>query len=85
MPAFSTALLMTRVMNTQTMTPQQIRKAGMEVLARELGVVGMIRFMQQCEMGQGDYSKDRHEWLDQYSVDEIARMKEKRGTYRHSK
>ena len=61
-------------MNVQTMTPQQIRAAGMAALSRELGVVGMIRFMQQFEMGQGDYSKDRHEWLDQYNVDDIARM-----------
>jgi hypothetical protein len=61
-------------MNTQTMTPQQIREAGMEILSRELGVVGMIRFMQQFELGKGDYSKDRHLWLDQYSVDDITKM-----------
>ncbi len=68
------------------MTPQQIREAGMTVLSRELGVVGMIRFMQQFEMGQGDYSKDRHQWLDQYSVDDIARMvRERKSTYRQKK
>ena len=61
-------------MNIQTMTPQQIRVAGMAALSRELGVVGMIRFMQQFEMGQGDYSKDRHQWLDQYSVADIANL-----------
>lgn len=61
-------------MNIQTMTPQQIRAAGLAALSRELGVIGMIRFMQQFEMGQGDYSNDRHQWLDQYSVDDIAKM-----------
>jgi hypothetical protein len=61
-------------MNTLAMTPQQIREAGMEILSRELGVVGMIRFMQQFELGMGDYSKDRHLWLDQFSVDDIAAM-----------
>lgn len=61
-------------MNIQMMTPQQIRVAGMKALSRELGVVGMIRFMQQFEMGHGDYSKDRHQWLDQYTVDDIAKM-----------
>ena len=61
-------------MNIQTMTPQQIRIAGMAALSRELGVVGMIRFMQQFEMGQGDYSRDRHQWLDQYSVADIAKL-----------
>ena len=61
-------------MNIQAMTPQQIRVAGLAALSRELGVVGMIRFMQQFEMGQGDYSKDRHQWLDQYNVADIAKL-----------
>jgi len=74
------------MLNTQAMTPQQIREAGLEVLSRELGVAGMIRFMQQFEMGKGDYSKDRHQWLDQYSVDDIAHMvHEKKTTYRQKK
>jgi len=73
-------------MNAQAMTPQQIREAGLEVLSRERGVAGMIRFMQQFEMGKGDYSKDRHQWLDQYSVDDIAHMvREKKTTYRQKK
>jgi hypothetical protein len=73
-------------MNTQMMTPQQIRVAGLAALTRELGLVGMIRFMQQFEMGQGDYSKDRHQWLDQYSVDDIAKMvREKRPAYKTSR
>lgn len=61
-------------MNIQAMTPQQIRAAGLAALSRELGVVGMIRFMQQFEAGYGDYSKDRHQWLDQYSVADVASL-----------
>ena len=73
-------------MNAQMMTPQQIRVAGLAALTRELGLVGMIRFMQQFEMGQGDYSVDRHQWLDQYTVDNIAKMVgEKKRTYKTSK
>lgn len=73
-------------MNVQTMTPQQIRTAGLAALSRELGLVGMIRFMQQFEMGQGDYSKDRHQWLDQYTVDDIAKLvREKKGIYKAGK
>jgi hypothetical protein len=34
-------------------TPEQIRRAGLEVLARELGSVGMIRFLQQFDPGAG--------------------------------
>ena len=73
-------------MNVQMMTPQQIRIAGLTALTRELGLVGMIRFMQQFELGQGDYSKDRHKWLDQYTVDDIAKMvQEKKAPYKTSK
>jgi hypothetical protein len=61
-------------MDVQTMTPQQIRAAGLAALTRELGLAGMIRFMEQFETGQGDYSKDRHQWLDEYTVDDIAQM-----------
>ena len=58
----------------------------LEALSRELGLVGMIRFMQQFEMGQGDYSKDRHQWLDKYTVDDIAKMmREKKGAYKTTK
>lgn len=73
-------------MNVQMMTPQQIRVAGLAALSRELGLVGMIRFMQQFELGQGDYSKDRHQWLDKYTVDDIAKMiRDKKPTYKTSK
>jgi hypothetical protein len=71
------------LMNVQMMTPQQIRVAGLAALSRELGLVGMIRFMQQFEMGHGDYSRDRHEWLDTFTVDDIAKMvREKRTRYK---
>lgn len=41
-------------MNTQTMSPEEIRTAGLAALKRELGIVGMVRFLQQFEMGHGD-------------------------------
>ena len=59
-------------MNVQTMTLMQIRSAGLAALARELGPVGMVRFLQQYETGKGDYSRDRHEWLDDLDAKTIA-------------
>lgn len=50
-------------MSAQTMTLEQIRLTGLEALARELGPVGMVRFLQQFETGQRDYSVDRYGWL----------------------
>ena len=73
-------------MNAQMMSLEQIRIAGMEALARELGIVGMVRFMQQFETGHGDYSKDRHKWLDDQAMDTVVRrIQEKRKVYRKAK
>lgn len=73
-------------MNKQTMSLEQIRIAGMEALARELGTVGMVRFMQQFETGHGDYSKDRHQWLDEQDMDTVLkRIREKREVNKKAK
>ncbi len=55
----------------EEMTAEQIRHHGLEALKRELGVVGMVRFLQQFSNGKGDYSVERHEWLDKLTLDEI--------------
>ena len=69
-------------MNAQTMSLEEIRITGMEVLARELGIVGMIRFLQQFETGYGNYAKDRHQWLDNQDMDTvIKRIQERRESY----
>lgn len=61
------------------MSLEQIRIAGMEALVRELGIVGMVRFLQQFETGHDDYSKDRHKWLDNQDMDTVLkRIREKR-------
>lgn len=60
------------MMNTQKMTSEEIRQAGLEVLVRELGPVGTVRFLQQFETGQGDYSQERHSWLSKWDVQKLA-------------
>mgnify|MGYP001773739215 CR=1 FL=1 len=54
------------------MTQEQIRRQGLDALARELGAVGMIRFLQQFGSGQGDYTRDRDQWLDAPDVQTLA-------------
>jgi transposase len=39
----------------------EIYRAGLEALRRELGVVGMIRFLQQVRPPSGDYTAERAE------------------------
>ncbi len=37
-----------------------------------MGPEGMIRFLQQFETGRGDYTKERHKWLKEISVETLA-------------
>ena len=50
----------------------ELRKAGIEALKRELGITDMIRFLQMFEKGEGNYTKERKEWLDEITIDEVV-------------
>ena len=68
-------------MNAATMTLEQVRRTGLQALSRELGPVGLVRFLQQYEVGHGDYTKERHEWLGDPSVEDIYQeIKQNRDT-----
>ena len=67
------------------MTMNEIRRTGIQLLTQNLGAVGMVRFLQQSEMGWGDYTKQRSQWLGNPTVDEIAaEMKAMRESQRKS-
>ena len=59
-------------MGVQRVTPTQIRERGLEALAKALGPVGMVRFLQQFELGSGDYTRDRENWLKDLSVRNVV-------------
>ena len=59
-------------LDASTMDLAAIRRAGLEALARELGPVGLVRFLQQFEPGRGDYTADRQQWLPAGDVKSIA-------------
>jgi hypothetical protein len=59
-------------MNKATMTLEQIRLTGLKALSRDLGAIGLVRFLQQYETGYGDYTAERHLWLEDHTVREIA-------------
>jgi len=60
-------------MSTQTLNPIAIRKLGLEVLAKALGPIGMVRFLQQYEGGIGNYTKERQEWLKDFTVKGVVK------------
>jgi hypothetical protein len=59
-------------MSAPAMPLDEIRRLGLEALRRELGPVGMVRFLQQFESGQGDYTADRSRWVSTAEVDAVA-------------
>ena len=51
-------------MNVLKMTDDEIYQLGIETLAGKLGIAGVSRFLKQIQPCTGDYSVERHEWLD---------------------
>jgi hypothetical protein len=64
-------------MGQTVLTLEQIRTRGLEALSRELGPVGLVRFLQQFETGQGDYTAERYQWLGTPTVQALAEEIEK--------
>lgn len=61
-------------MSAGTLTMNEVRTRGLEALERELGRVGMIRFLQQFEQGTGDYSHERHAMIDKLGLSASVRQ-----------
>jgi hypothetical protein len=57
---------------------QEVKRIGLEVLRKELGIVGSIRFLQLYETGYGDYSKERHQWQKDLKVSDVVKLIEER-------
>jgi hypothetical protein len=49
-----------------------IRRLGIEALNEKLGPIGMVEFMHQFDSGYGDYTKERHNWLDNLTIEDIG-------------
>ena len=60
-------------MEQQAMTLEQIRERGLTVLCQHLGIVGMVRFLQQSELGWGNYTAERDQWLGDPDLEEVAK------------
>ena len=54
-------------------TQNEIIKQGYQALVDSLGVVDTIRFIQYFSPGKGDYTRERHQWLEQKSLDDVLR------------
>ena len=64
------------MLNVNLSNPIEIRNVGIKALQEALGPVGMVKFMQQYDMGQGDYTKEKQEQPD-ISLDEVDMLLKK--------
>ena len=52
-------------------TQNQIIEQGYQALVDSLGIVDTIRFIQHFSPGEGNYTEERHQWLEQKSLDDV--------------
>jgi hypothetical protein len=58
-------------------TQNEIIKQGYDALINSLGVADTIRFIQYFSSGKGDYTKERHQWLNEKTLaDVLEEMKQ---------
>jgi len=53
------------------MTPVELNRKGFKALVDALGYADAIRFIRQFDHGSGDYTKERHQWLDELTLEDI--------------
>ncbi|MGD0091214.1 MAG: hypothetical protein ABSE73_14955 [Planctomycetota bacterium] len=59
-------------MKTKEPSLFEINRRGLKALARALGPVGYIRFLQLHQVGKGDYTKERYELLKHWTMEDVA-------------
>lgn len=58
---------------TDQMTDEQFERHAFNVLARELGLGGLARFIRLNRSGPGDYTAERDQWLANVTIADIER------------
>jgi hypothetical protein len=53
------------------MTAIELYRKGFQALVDALGYAEAVRFIRLFDKGSGDYTQERHQWLDELTMDEI--------------
>lgn len=62
-------------------TQNEVLDRGYQALVDALGVIDAIRFIQHFSPGYGDYTNERHEWLDKLSMNDfLVEMRKHKAT-----
>ena len=62
----------------EKMSDEDFERHALAILKRELGLDGLARFLLLYRSGSGDYTRDRHRWLEGATIPEIMAEVERR-------
>ena len=57
---------------TRRRNATQLAADGFAALVEKLGMADAIRYVQLYDPGEGDYTRERHQWLDKLTHEEVA-------------
>ena len=66
------------MISLENMSDADFERHALAVLHRELGLDGLARFLRLYRSGTGDYTRDRHRWLEGATIQEIMAEVERR-------
>jgi hypothetical protein len=55
-------------------TAAELAADGFAAIVHALGMADAVRYVQLYHQGAGDYTRERHAWLDEMSHDQIANL-----------
>jgi hypothetical protein len=55
----------------EKMSDEDFERHAIAILQRELGLEGLARFLRLYRSGSGDYTRDRHRWLEGATIQEV--------------
>lgn len=65
---------MANLTKTKRRSAAQLAADGFAALVQKLGMAEAVRYVQLYDQGTGDYTRERHEWLDRVSPDQLATL-----------
>jgi hypothetical protein len=62
----------------EQMSDEDFERHALAILQRELGLDGLARFLRLYRAGAGDYTRDRHRWLEGATIEDIMTVVNRR-------
>ncbi len=54
------------------LSDEEFERRTLDAIQREFGPSGLVRFLMDFRSGHGDYTVDRHQWLDSVTLEDLA-------------